>query len=103
MSTLAALMVIVACHPENVSCLEQPFLVASYADTASCQASLPAEMMEAKNVVEVAYGDCVPVDPNLLAGRMIYRSIDPRLLARLDDPAPETGDVMAQAFQDDAP
>ncbi|QLF68380.1 hypothetical protein FE840_001775 [Peteryoungia desertarenae] len=99
MSALAALMVLVACHAEDTTCLEQPFLVASYVDADSCRAVLPSKIREARKVVDVVYGDCVPVDPELLAGRSIYRSIDPQALAQLEEPIRGDADLKAHAYR----
>lgn len=83
MNTLAALMVLVACHSEQTTCLEEPVAVISYQTGAECRAALPREMQRAQRLTGVIYGDCVPVDAELLAGREIRKTIDPVKLSGL--------------------
>lgn len=101
MSTLAALLVIIACHTEDAHCLEEPVTVISYESRISCEVALPVELDKAKLIAKVAYGDCIPVDPALLAGRSIRKSIDPQALAALDETLGSISDVPPQAFQPD--
>jgi hypothetical protein len=98
MNTLAALMVLVACHPEQTNCLEEPVVVISYDSSAECRAALPREMDKARRLADLIYGDCVPVDADLLAGRQIHQTIDPVKLSALD--LPQSGAVTAKAFAD---
>ncbi|MCA1969542.1 MAG: hypothetical protein LDL42_10445 [Rhizobium sp.] len=100
MNTLAALMVLVACHPEQTTCLEEPVAVISYDTSADCRAALPREMDKARQLAGLIYGDCVPVNAELLAGRQIRQTIDPVKLSALDDQASET--VQAKAFSANA-
>ncbi|MNL41491.1 hypothetical protein D3C87_1639010 [compost metagenome] len=54
----------------------------SFHDTNICRAALPQELEKAQRLAKVVYGDCVPVDPALLAGKPeIRQSIDPARLA----------------------
>ncbi|GEO86201.1 MULTISPECIES: hypothetical protein [Alphaproteobacteria] len=101
MNTLAALMVLVACHPQTTTCLEEPVAVISYDTSAGCRAALPREMEKARRMAGLIYGDCVPVDPELLAGREIRRAIDPAKLLALDTGA--QGKVSAKAFVPEMP
>lgn len=96
MNTLAALMVLVACHPQQTSCLEEPVAVISYASGTECRTALPSEMDKARRMATLIYGDCVPVNAELLAGRQIRRTIDPVKLAALA--VPSQGTVEAKAF-----
>ena len=96
MNTLAALMVLVACHPQQTSCLEEPVAVISYDSSAECRAALPVEMDKARRMAKLVYGDCVPVNAELLAGRQIRRTIDPVKLSTLNK-APKAG-VAVKAF-----
>ena len=98
MNTLAALMVLVACHPEQTTCLEEPVAVISYDTSADCRAALSREMDKARRLADLIYGDCVPVDADLLAGRQIHQTIDPVKLSALD--LPQSGAVTAKAFAD---
>lgn len=95
MNTLAALMVLVACHPEQTTCLEEPVAVISYDTSADCRAALPREMEKARQLAGLIYGDCVPVNAELLAGRQIRQTIDPVKLSALDGRAGETVQVRA--------
>lgn len=99
MNTLAALMVLVACHPQQSSCLEEPVAVISYSSGAGCRAALPSEMEKARKMAGLIYGDCVPVDADLLAGREIRQTIDPVRLAELKTAVP--AGVTAKAFVED--
>lgn len=101
MNTLAALMVLVACHPEQTTCLEEPVAVISYDTSADCRAALPREMDRARQLTGLIYGNCVPVNAELLAGRQIRQMIDPVKLSALDGRNSET--VAAKAFAADAP
>ena len=96
MNTLAALMVLVACHPQQTSCLDEPVAVISYASGAECRAALPSEMDKARRMAKLIYGDCVPVNAELLAGREIRRTIDPVKLSALT--APSKARVAVKAF-----
>lgn len=100
MNTLAALMVLVACHPEQTTCLEEPVAVISYNTSADCRAALPREMEKARQLAGLIYGDCVPVSAELLAGRQIRQTIDPVKLSALDGRTSDT--VQAKAFSADA-
>lgn len=94
MNTLAALMVLVACHSEQTTCLEEPVAVISYQSGNECRAALPREMQKAQRLTGVIYGDCVPVNAELLAGRHIRQSIDPVKLSGLGD----EGSVKEKAY-----
>jgi len=96
MNTLAALMVLVACHPQQTSCLEEPVAVISYDSGAECRAALPREMDKARRMAKLVYGDCVPVSAELLAGRQIRRTIDPVKLSTLNNAPKAT--VAVKAF-----
>ena len=102
MNTLAALMVIVACHSQDTSCLEEPVAVISYETGQACRTALPQQMRRAERLTGVVYGDCVPVDAELVAGRTIHRAIDPAKLANLDQPT-AVSTVEAQAMMPQAP
>lgn len=82
MNSLAALLVIVACHSQDTSCLEEPVSVVSHSTLEECFSALPEELERARALTAVVYGDCVPVDPDLVADRQIRKSIAPeRLMA----------------------
>ncbi|WP_113424397.1 hypothetical protein [Rhizobium cremeum] len=84
MDTLAALMVLIACPPDTARCLEEPIAVVSYHSTQECRLALPGETAKAEKLARIIYGNCIPVDPALLAGRpQINRTIDPARLAGL--------------------
>lgn len=100
MDTFAALMILVACHPETTTCLDEPVAVISYQSTDECRAAMPKEIEQAQELAEIIYGNCVPVDPELLAGRpQIHQTIDPVKLAGLSHGA-TTPSVNAQALTD---
>lgn len=99
MDTLAALMILVACHPETTTCLDEPVAVISYQSTDECRTAMPGEIERAEKLAEIIYGNCVPVDPQLLAGRpQIHQTIDPVKLAGLSHGS--TPSVNAQALAD---
>lgn len=102
MNTLAALMVIVACHAQDTSCLEEPVAVISYETGQACRGALPQQMRKAERLAGVVYGDCIPVDAELVAGRDIHRSIDPAKLASLEKPT-DAPKVEAQAMMPQVP
>ncbi|EHS53332.1 hypothetical protein PDO_4262 [Rhizobium sp. PDO1-076] len=102
MNTLAALMVIVACHSQDTSCLEEPVAVISYETGQACRTALPQQMRQAERLAGIVYGDCIPVDAELVAGRDIHRSIDPAKLASLDRRA-DASSVEAQAMMPQVP
>ncbi len=102
MNTLAALMVIVACHSQDTTCLEEPVAVISYETGEACRTALPQQMRDAERLAGVVYGDCVPVDAELVAGRNIHRAIDPAKLASLDHAAGGSA-VEAQAMMPQVP
>lgn len=78
MTSFAALMIIVACHAESSACVREPVAVISYHDSKACRDALPGELVRAKRLTRLVYGDCVPVDPSLLAGREeIRRAMGP--------------------------
>lgn len=106
MSTLAALLVLVACHPDEGHCMKEPVAVASFVSRASCMAALPKELKKARRLTPVIYADCVPVQAELLAGRApIRQRIEPqRLAALLDDAEAKTSvPVLAVVAVQDAP
>ncbi|SMD01578.1 hypothetical protein [Rhizobium sp. RU36D] len=93
MDSFAALMVIIACHADGSGCINEPLSVASYKSPSECQRAMPKEVQKAKQFAQFVYGDCIPVDPALLAGKPeIRRSIDPQKLAGAltERPARET-------------
>lgn len=98
MNTMAALMVIVACHPQDATCLEEPVAVISYQSDDACFASLSKELARAKTMAQLVYGDCVPVDADLVAGKTIRQEIDPVKLAALKAAPAVPGAVEAQAL-----
>ncbi|MGX5664435.1 hypothetical protein G6N76_22705 [Rhizobium daejeonense] len=99
MDTLAALMILVACHPETSNCLDEPVAVISYQSTDECRAAMPGEIERAEKLARLIYGNCVPVDPELLVGRpQIHQVIEPEKLAKLSRGARPV--VNAQALAD---
>lgn len=98
MNSLAALMVIVACHPQDATCLEEPVAVISYQSDEACFASLSKELAHARRMATLVYGDCVPVSADLVAGKTIRQEIDPAKLAALKVATPVAGPVEAQAL-----
>ncbi|MDH4439823.1 MAG: hypothetical protein QE284_05505 [Rhizobium sp.] len=98
MNSMAALMVIVACHPQDATCLEEPVSVISYQSDETCFASLSKELARARTMAKLVYADCVPVSADLVAGKTIRQDIDPAKLAALNVMAPIGGSVEAQAL-----
>ena len=98
MNSMAALLVIVACHPQDTSCLQDPVAVISYDTDEACYQALPMELQRAKALADVIYGDCFPVAADLVAGRSIRQTINPEKLAALDGPVNAAGPVQAQAL-----
>ena len=98
MNSMAALMVIVACHPQDTTCLQDPVAVISYDTDEACYGALPKELKRARAMAEIIYGDCFPVNADLVDGRNIRQSIDPSKLAVLDTPVSIAGPAEAQAF-----
>ncbi len=98
MNSMAALMVIVACHPQDTTCLQDPVAVISYDTDEACYTALPEELKRARAMAEVIYGDCFPVSPDLVAGRNIRQTIAPGKLAVLDNPVMNAGPTEAQAL-----
>jgi hypothetical protein len=98
MNSMAALLVIVACHPQDTSCLQDPVAVISYETDAACFQALPEELRRARALTKLVYGDCVPVSADLVAGRKIRQTIDPGKLVILDQPVAVAGPTNAQAL-----
>ncbi len=98
MNSMAALMVIVACHPQDTTCLQDPVAVISYDTDEACYGALPKELKRARAMAEIIYGDCFPVTADLVAGRNIRQTIDPNKLAVLDVPVSTAGPAEAQAL-----
>lgn len=98
MNSMAALLVIVACHPQDTTCLQDPVAVISYETDEACYGALPKELKRARAMAEIIYGDCFPVSAELVAGRDIRQTIDPGKLAVLDAPPATTGPAKAQAL-----
>lgn len=98
MNSFAALMVIIACQTDGSACVKEPVAVISFNDTAICRAALPQQVEKARRLASVVYGDCIPVDPALLAGRPeIHKAIDPKKLAAAlsSDPSQQTATAFA--------
>lgn len=98
MNSMAALLVIVACHPQDTTCLQDPVAVISYDTDAACYQALPKELQRAKAMADVIYGDCFPVSADLVAGRNIRQTINPEKLAALDASVDTAGPAEAQAL-----
>jgi hypothetical protein len=98
MNSMAALMVIIACHPQDATCLEEPVAVISYQNDEACFASLSKELAHARTMAKLVYGDCVPVSADLVVGKTIRQEINPTRLAALNVAAPVAGAVEAQAL-----
>ncbi|AOG10631.1 MULTISPECIES: hypothetical protein [Rhizobium/Agrobacterium group] len=98
MNSMAALMVIVACHPQDTTCLQDPVAVISYDTDEACYGALPKELKRARAMAEIIYGDCFPVSADLVAGRNIRQTIDPNKLAVLGAPVSTAGPAEAQAL-----
>lgn len=98
MNSMAALLVIVACHPQDTTCLQDPVAVISYDTDAACYQALPTELRRARALADVIYGDCIPVSADLVAGRNIRQTIDPGKLAVFDGPVEKPGPAGAQAL-----
>ena len=90
MNSFAALLIIVACPTSQDACVEKPVTVISYDRAADCKSALPKEIHRVKAFVDNVYGDCIPVNPSLLAER---GHVDRRLEA--SDYAGLTGTVPA--------
>lgn len=73
MMSFAAVMVLVACQSDQTTCIQEPVVVISYADSKACRADLDREVRKAEKFAALIYGDCIPVDPALLAGRTAIR------------------------------
>lgn len=97
MNSLAALLVIVACHSQDTSCLDEPVSVVSHSTLTECFAALPRELQRARKLTDVVYGDCVPVDAELVAGKEIRKSIAPERLMAWSSRAADVEDVTPQA------
>lgn len=98
MNSMAALMIIVACHPQDATCLEEPVAVISYQNDDACFAALSKELAHARTMTKLVYGDCVPVSSDLVAGKTIRQEIDPAKLVALNETAPVARPVEAQAL-----
>lgn len=98
MNSMAALMIIVACHPQDATCFEEPVAVISYQNDEECFASLSKELAHARTIAKLVYGDCVPVSADLVAGKTIRQEIDPAKLVAVEASAPVSGAVEAQAL-----
>lgn len=98
MNSMAALLVIVACHPQDTTCLQDPVAVISYDTDSACFQALPKELQRAKAMADVIYGDCFPVAADLVAGRNIRQTINPEKLAALDASVDMAGPAEAQAL-----
>jgi hypothetical protein len=98
MNSMAALLVIVACHPQDSTCLQDPVAVISYDTDEACHTALPEELKRARAMAEIIYGDCFPVSAALVAGRSIRQTIDPAKLVALDRPLAMVGPAKAQAL-----
>ncbi|MFN3319016.1 MAG: hypothetical protein ACK43M_09735 [Allorhizobium sp.] len=98
MNSMAALLVIVACHPQDTTCLQDPVAVISYETDQACYQALPEELRRARAMADIIYGDCFPVSADLVAGRDIRQTIDPGKLAALDAPVVTAGPAEAQAL-----
>ncbi|WP_246780396.1 hypothetical protein [Rhizobium sp. AQ_MP] len=98
MNSMAALLVIVACHPQDTTCLQDPVAVISYETDEACYTALPTELKRARAMADIIYGDCFPVNSELVAGREIRQTIDPGKLAALDVPPATAGPAAAQAL-----
>lgn len=98
MNSMAALMIIVACHPQDATCFEEPVAVISYQNDDACFASLSKELAHARTIAKLVYGDCVPVSADLVAGKTIRQEIDPAKLVALEASVPVSGAVEAQAL-----
>jgi hypothetical protein len=91
-------MIIVACHPQDASCFEEPVTVISYQSDDACFASLSKELAHAKRIAKLVYGDCVPVSADLVAGKSIRQEIDPAKLVALQASPAASVDMEAQAL-----
>ena len=98
MNSMAALLVIVACHPQDTTCLQDPVAIVSYDTDADCYEARPEELRCARAMADVVYGECFPVSADLVAGRKIRQTIDPGKLAALDAPVVNPGRTDARAF-----
>lgn len=95
--SFAAVMILIACQADQTTCIQEPVVVISYSDSKACRADLDREMRKLENFSALIYGDCVPVDPALLAGRTAIRqemSAD-RLAALSHAKTPIMGRAMA--------
>ncbi|MBB4010636.1 hypothetical protein [Allorhizobium taibaishanense] len=75
MVSFAAIMVIVACHPERADCLKQPVAVINYGNLSQCQTALPVRLRQLDERTLKLYGDCIPVSADLVAGKIGIRSM----------------------------
>jgi hypothetical protein len=98
MNSFAALMVIIACHSDGSGCINEPVAVISYHTSGDCLAAMPQEVKKVQRLAKVVYGDCVPVDPALLAGKPeIRRSMDPQRLAAALSGTPTRATAFAES------
>ncbi|MCM2294582.1 hypothetical protein NAC44_19825 [Allorhizobium sp. BGMRC 0089] len=87
----AAVMVILSC--QQAACGQTPLAVVTYADIHQCRSELPDRLRLYQNAAKPVlfhwrstshenysadeiYGDCVPVSPKLLAGRLGPQSVE---------------------------
>ncbi|KPF46174.1 hypothetical protein IP76_04480 [Rhizobium sp. AAP43] len=98
MNSMAALLVIVACHSQDTSCLDEPVSVVSYDSVTQCFMALPKELDQARKLTNIVYGDCVPVDAELVAGKSIRQTINPNRLTAWSSQAAGDDAVNPQAM-----
>lgn len=98
MNSMAALMIIVACHPQDATCFEEPVAIISYQNDDACFASLSKELAHARTMAKLVYGDCVPVSADFVAGKTIRQEIDPAKLAAFENSPTALGAVEVQAL-----
>ncbi|WP_027489050.1 hypothetical protein [Allorhizobium undicola] len=94
----AAIMVVVACHPQQSSCAKEPVAVISYESSAACRAQLPARLKALEAFSLKIYGDCVPVSAEAMAGRQLQKVMSDRQLQALAQESRANGRVKAVAL-----
>ncbi|MDQ0456301.1 hypothetical protein [Rhizobium paknamense] len=97
MISFAAIMVVVACHPEQSSCVKEPVAVISYTNSAECRAALPDRLKALESYSLKMYGDCVPVAPDAIA-QPLQKIMPAAQLRALAGESPVNGRVRAVAL-----
>ena len=68
MSSMAAILVVVACHTGSVECIHEPLRVVSYQSERECRVHLDREVRKYKKPGLEIYGVCNAFSKRLFAG-----------------------------------